>query len=51
VYWLVRKALEDTHVSRRPRLPAGIEPDKTIRARWRGDLEGFLTAPTDDTRL
>ena len=29
----------------------GIEPDKTTPARWRDDLEAFLTATTPDTWL
>lgn len=29
----------------------GIEPDKTVPAQWRDDLEAFLTATTEDTWL
>jgi 3-hydroxy-9,10-secoandrosta-1,3,5(10)-triene-9,17-dione monooxygenase reductase component len=29
----------------------GIEPDKTVPAPWRDDLEAFLTATTEDTWL
>ncbi|WP_305093812.1 3-hydroxy-9,10-secoandrosta-1,3,5(10)-triene-9,17-dione monooxygenase reductase subunit [Prescottella sp. R16] len=29
----------------------GIEPDKTVPATWRDDLEAFLTATTEDTWL
>jgi 3-hydroxy-9,10-secoandrosta-1,3,5(10)-triene-9,17-dione monooxygenase reductase component len=29
----------------------GIEPDKTVPATWRDDLEAFLTTTTEDTWL
>ena len=56
VFGAVRALSEVPAVKPRPLLfyrgeYTGIEPDKTTPARWRDDLEAFLTATTPDTWL
>ena len=56
VFGAVHSLSEPPEIKPRPLLfyrgdYTGIEPEKTTPAKWRDDLEAFLTATTDDTWL